>query len=38
MSDMKQRIEALYRSDVRGSVLLIVALWVTVLFVLISAL
>ena len=35
MSDMKQRIEALYRSDVRGSVLLIVALWVTVLFVLI---
>jgi len=35
MSDLKQRIDALYRSDVRGSVLLIVALWVTVLFVLI---
>jgi hypothetical protein len=35
MSDMRERIEALYRSDVRGSVLLIVALWMTVLFVLI---
>ena len=35
MSDMQQRIEALYRSDVRGSILLIVCLWATVLFVLI---
>ena len=34
MSDMQQRIEALYRSDVRGSVLLIVCLWATILFVL----
>ncbi len=35
MSDQKQRIEALYRSDVRGSALLIVCLWATILFVLI---
>jgi uncharacterized protein YhhL (DUF1145 family) len=35
MSDMKQRIEALYRSDVRGSILLIACLWAAVLFVLI---
>lgn len=35
MSDMQQRIEALYRSDVRGSVLLILFLWVTILFVLV---
>ncbi|TPI16287.1 hypothetical protein FJW06_03425 [Mesorhizobium sp. B4-1-3] len=34
MSDMQQRIEALYRSDVRGSALLIVCLWATILFVL----
>ncbi|KUM25181.1 hypothetical protein AU467_27235 [Mesorhizobium loti] len=34
MSDLKQRIEALYRSDVRGSVLLIACLWATILFVL----
>ena len=34
MADLKQRIEALYRSDVRGSVLLIVCLWATILFVL----
>ena len=34
MSDMRERIEALYRSDVRGSMVLIVALWATVLFVL----
>ena len=32
--DLKQRIESLYRSDVRGSVLLVVLLWATVLFVL----
>jgi hypothetical protein len=35
MSDLKQRIDALYRSDVLGSVLLIVALWATVIFVLV---
>ena len=34
MSDLQQRIEALYRSDVRGSIVLIVCLWATVLFVL----
>ena len=35
MSDMQQRIEALYRSDVRGSIVLIVCLWAAVLFVLV---
>ena len=35
MLDLKQRIDALYRSDVRGSVLLIVCLWATVIFVLV---
>ncbi|RWP75228.1 hypothetical protein [Mesorhizobium sp.] len=35
MSNLQQRIEALYRSDVRGSVLLIVCLWTTILFVLV---
>jgi len=35
MSDLQQRIEALYRSDVRGSALLIICLWATILFVLI---
>ncbi|RRI05564.1 hypothetical protein EH240_06710 [Mesorhizobium tamadayense] len=35
MSDLHQRIEALYRSDVRGSVLLIACLWATILFVLV---
>jgi hypothetical protein len=34
MSDMPRRIEALYLSDVRGSALLIVCLWATILFVL----
>ena len=34
MSDMQQRIEALYRSDLRGSALLIICLWATILFVL----
>jgi hypothetical protein len=34
MADLKQRIDALYRSDVRGATVLIVLLWVTVLFVL----
>jgi hypothetical protein len=34
MADLKHRIESLYQSDVRGSVLLVVLLWATVLFVL----
>jgi hypothetical protein len=33
--ELKQRIESLYQSDARGSVLLIVLLWATILFVLI---
>jgi hypothetical protein len=33
--ELKERIESLYRSDVRGSVVLVVLLWATVLFVLI---
>jgi uncharacterized protein YhhL (DUF1145 family) len=35
MSDLQQRIEALYRSDLRGCALLIICLWVTILFVLV---
>ncbi|RWH82723.1 MAG: hypothetical protein EOQ86_04515 [Mesorhizobium sp.] len=35
MSNLQQRIDALYRSDVRGAVLLIVCLWATILFVLV---
>ena len=34
MADLKQRIEALYTSDVRGAVIMVVLLWVTILFVL----
>ena len=34
MADLKQRIESLYRSDVRGAIALVVILWVTILFVL----
>ncbi|QKC97936.1 hypothetical protein [Mesorhizobium sp. NZP2298] len=34
MSDLQQRIEALYRSDLRGAALLIICLWATILFVL----
>ena len=34
MSDLQQRIEVLYRSDLRGSALLIICLWATILFVL----
>ena len=37
MADLKQRIESLYQSDVRGAVLLVVLLWATILFVLIMA-
>jgi hypothetical protein len=35
MSDLQQRIEALYRSDLRGCALLIICLWATILFVLV---
>jgi hypothetical protein len=34
MSDLNQRIEAMYRSDVRGAWLLVILLWITLLFVL----
>jgi membrane protein YdbS with pleckstrin-like domain len=34
MSDLDQRIEAMYRSDVRGAWAFIIALWITILFVL----
>lgn len=34
MSDLQQRVESLYRSDLRGSALLIICLWATILFVL----
>ena len=34
MADLKQRIESLYRSDVRGALILVAVLWVTILFVL----
>lgn len=34
MNDLNQRIEAMYRSDVRGAWLLVICLWVAVLFVL----
>jgi multisubunit Na+/H+ antiporter MnhB subunit len=34
MSDLNQRIEAMYRADVRGAWAFVVVLWITVLFVL----
>jgi hypothetical protein len=34
MSDLNQRVEAMYRSDVRGALVFIILLWVVVLFVL----
>ena len=37
MSDLNTRIEAMYRSDVRGAWLMIAGLWITVLFVLIMS-
>ena len=37
MSDLNQRIEAMYRGDVRGAWLLVALLWITVLFVLIMS-
>jgi hypothetical protein len=37
MADLNQRIEAMYRSDVRGALAFVVALWVAVLFVLLMS-
>ncbi len=37
MSDLDHRIEAMYRSDVRGAWSFIAALWIAVLFVLIMS-
>ena len=34
MSDLNQRIEAMYQSDKRGAWLLVVLLWIAILFVL----
>lgn len=34
MSDLNQRIDSMYKSDVRGAVLLVALLWITILFVL----
>ena len=34
MADLNQRIEAMYRGDVRGAWLLIALLWIVILFVL----
>ena len=34
MSDLNQRIEAMYRGDVRGAWLLVALLWIVILFVL----
>ena len=34
MSDLNQRIEAMYQSDRRGAWLFVIALWVVILFVL----
>ena len=37
MSDLNQRIEAMYRGDVRGAWLLVALLWIVILFVLIMS-
>ncbi|MCA0433560.1 MAG: hypothetical protein LCH46_09860 [Proteobacteria bacterium] len=37
MSDLNQRIEAMYRADVRGAWTFVAVLWIVVLFVLIMA-
>jgi hypothetical protein len=37
MSDLNQRIEAMYRSDVRGAWILVALLWIVVLFVLVMS-
>ena len=34
MSDLNQRIEAMYQSDKRGALLLVALLWIAILFVL----
>ncbi|MBI2718752.1 MAG: hypothetical protein HY245_10125 [Rhizobiales bacterium] len=35
MSDLNQRIEAMYQSDKRGAWLLVILLWIAILFVLV---
>lgn len=37
MSDLNQRIEAMYQGDRRGSWLFVLALWVTIIFVLVMS-
>ena len=37
MSDLNQRIEAMYQGDRRGAWLFVLALWVTILFVLVMS-
>lgn len=37
MTDLNQRVESMYRSDVRGALILIALLWITILFVLFMA-
>jgi hypothetical protein len=37
MSDLNQRIEAMYRSDVRGAWLMVCVLWIVILFVLLMS-
>ncbi|MBL8791914.1 MAG: hypothetical protein JNM45_15595 [Rhizobiales bacterium] len=37
MSDLNQRIEAMYRSDVRGAWTFVAVLWIVVLFVLLMS-
>ncbi len=37
MSDLNQRIEAMYRGDVRGAWILVALLWIAILFVLIMS-
>lgn len=37
MSDLNQRIEAMYQADRRGAWLFVLALWVTIIFVLVMS-
>ena len=37
MSDLNQRIEAMYQGDRRGACLFVLALWVTIIFVLVMS-
>ena len=37
MTDLNQRIEAMYRSDVRGAWLLLALLWIVVVFILVMS-